>query len=297
MKQLSDKLSFTSAYSQSQQQIQMFISDNGSDGRNFAAKLENGRGLANVNGFSYSNSSTLLSPYHHQQSSENSHMNIHININNNNNNNNNDNCELMCHTGYDTMHTQSFFDPNDTAVLYQQTDSTKRTTDNYSIKPKTEMNSSLLMTDLSLSKSPQTVLDLESGTIHNRQCDTCELVYDGRERDLISCSMYKYESGDDSASLVSNSSVFEDTHYSTPFNNEFTYENTYTEQRTPPGCQSLNLEKDHIFNNFNGSPIYYANSVNYDLSHHDSYSYQAVTYVPEYIPFDAASNNIQYTFE
>lgn len=288
IKQLSDKLLFTSAYAQSQQQqMQAYISETVAVGQpNFTNKLENGRQAANVNGFCYSNSSTLLSPYNHQQASsphqlENSHMNFHIN----NNNNNNNSCDLMCNAAYDTVQTQTFFDPND---IFQMNQPLKPPADSCG-GVKMETNANLAMTDLNLSKSPQTVLDLESGTIHNRQCDTCE-TYDVKDRDLITCVGYKYESSDDSASLVSSSSVFDDGYYSIPMHNEYNFE-TYVEQSSNGTYhQPVISEKEQNINFFHSSPSYYPNSTGYD-----SYSYSTVAYMPEYVSFEVANN--QYCFE
>lgn len=291
-------MSLTSAYNQSQQQMQIFSDANGTIGQHFSPKLENGCQVTNANGFCYSNSSTLLSPYNHQLSPpiqlENSHMNNHMRNNNNNNhtnNNNNKDCEAMCNATYDNTALQNFFDPN-AAILYQQNQPPKTSDTNF-VGTKTEITSHMFMTDLNLSKSPQTVLDLESGTIHNRQCDTCEATYDVKEHDLIRCGTYKSESVDDSASLVSSSSIFDDGYYSIPLNHDYNLE-SYTEQNSYSTYHTLNMDKGQIIHSYNSSPTYYTNTNNFEVCP-DPYPYSTMAYVPEYISFD--SNTVQFNYE
>lgn len=210
------------------------------------------------------------------------------NNNNNNNNvitsNNNNNGELMCGSAYDTIpqqqHQPNFFDPTE---LYQMKSS----------HPTTEVKikiTGLSSADANLSKSPPTLLDLESGTIHSRQCDTCELPFSGGESLANSANMtvYKYESSDDSASLVSSSSVFDDGYYSIPISGEYQLDN-YPVSSGGDGMFEVvfNGDKEPNVVTYNSSVPYFANGGNYELCH-DSYSYPPVTYLPEYISFEAA---------
>lgn len=165
---------------------------------------------------------------------------------NNNNNNNNDMC------AYDTNLTQNFFDPND---IFQ-------------LKP-LESAATAAASVVVSSKSPQTVLDMESGTIqpttHTNNNNFIATV------DGLNAATYKYDSCDDAASL-SSSSIFDEGYYSVGQSWETQSPQDYFEYEQTPTTTPTST--DLTFN--------YYNPVNYEPEY-ISYcqEYQTAQQMPE----------------
>lgn len=159
--------------------------------------------------------SLTISPYNQQQQHQH-HQLAHMSGDSggvimNNTHNNNDKSS----GAYDTSLTQNFFDPNDIFQL-----NTAKSNNNFTAN--------------SLSKSPQTVLDMESGVIQPHYVTALD----------IGGMTTRYDSCDDAASL-SSSSIFDDGCYSVqPWEQDYTYE------QTPPPCTDFGL------NYYTAAPTY-----------------------------------------
>lgn len=114
---------------------------------------------------------------------------------------------------YDTFSSQTYFDPNE---IFQLNNPIKNSSVFGQTSPQTIK-----------SVSPQTVLDLESGTIHHQ---TSNAIHNQRTYE------YKYDSCDDSASLISSSSIFDDGYYSVQGQtSEYTSTSPYSDQQFGSG--------------------------------------------------------------